>query len=159
MLHHDIFHSISPERIRFENIVLSPDEKKPIVVSKPSDFSIDHILNNAGSSSKDKCSTVDDNKSSSDNSNTRDCYLLDSNVHQYPPILNWLQYSRYKPPRLPRKHKTHTNKLQNFNWKIHLRRNGSSHLIQIEWWNSLKLINFFLGANNFEVAVWPSSRF
>lgn len=115
MLHHDIFQSISPERMRIENIVLSPEEKMPNIMSKPSNFSIDHILNSAGTSI-DKCSTVE-SKSPNDNdiqngfvSDTRDCYLMDSNVHQYPPILNWLQYSRYKPPRLPRKLYT----LQNF---------------------------------------------
>lgn len=106
MLHHDIFQSLSPERMRIENIALSPEEKKPIVVNKPSNFSIDHILNNAGASI-DKCATVDDksphDNTESDFNDTRDCYLMDNNEHQYPPLLNWLQYSRYKPPRLPRK--------------------------------------------------------
>lgn len=112
MLHHDIFQSFSPERMRIENIVLSPAEEKPNVLSKPSNFSIDHILNSAGAPI-DKCSVTVESKSKSPNHNkntqngyvneTRDCYIMDSNVHQYPPILNWLQYSRYKPPRLPRK--------------------------------------------------------
>lgn len=110
MLHHDIFQSLSPERMRKENFVLSPDEKNKNsnVMSKPSNFSIDHILNSAGASI-DKCATVESKKQNDQNNqngfvkDTRDCYLMDSNVHQYPPILNWLQYSRYKPPRLPRK--------------------------------------------------------
>lgn len=112
MLHHDIFQSLSPERMRIENIVLSPAEEKPNVMSKPSNFSIDHILNSAGGASIDKCSTVEskysNNKNTQNNTfggDTRDCYIMDNNIHQYPPILNWLQYSRYKPPRLPRKSK------------------------------------------------------
>lgn len=110
MLHHEIFQSLSPERMRIENIVLSPaDEKQPNVMSKPSNFSIDHILNSAGASI-DKCATVEQSKSPNQKctqngyvNETRDCYIMDGSVHQYPPILNWLQYSRYKPPRLPRK--------------------------------------------------------
>lgn len=109
MLHHDMFQPISPERMRIENIVLSPGEKRPVIVSKPSNFSIDHILSSAGASA-DKFSTVDSKNCGENNTqndyvnDTRDCYIMDSNgVQQYPPILNWLQYSRYKPPRLPRK--------------------------------------------------------
>lgn len=120
MLHHDIFQSLSPETIRIENIVLSPNEKNPVAVNKPSNFSIDHILNSAGAS-VDKCS-IDDGKNSNENhtqngfvNDTHDCYLMDSNVQHYPPILNWLQYSRYKPPRLPRK-------------RFSLNRNSSVHL-------------------------------
>lgn len=103
MLHHDIFQSLSPE-----NIVLSPAEERPNVMHKPSNFSIDHILNSAGATI-DKCATVESRSLNDKNiqngyvNETRDCYIMDNNVHQYPPILNWLQYSRYKPPRLPRK--------------------------------------------------------
>lgn len=108
MLHHDIFQSLSPERIRIENIVLSPADQKPNIMSKPSNFSIDHILNSAGAPI-DKCAAVERRSSNDKNTqngcvnDTHDCYIMDGNVHQYPPILNWLQYSRYKPPRLPRK--------------------------------------------------------
>lgn len=111
MLHHEIFQSLSPERMHIGNIVLSPADEKPNVMSKPSNFSIDHILNSAGASI-DKCSTVESKSPSEKNTQNayvngaRDCYVMDGNVHQYPPILNWLQYSRYKPPRLPRKWNT-----------------------------------------------------
>lgn len=84
---------------------LSPEAKKPIIVNRPSNFSIDHILNSAGST-REKCPS-DCSKSPNDemqrvyDANT--CYLMDNNGHQYPPILDWLHYTRYKPPRLPRK--------------------------------------------------------
>lgn len=104
MLHHnDIFQSLSLER---KNIVLSPADKKPNIMSKPSNFSIDHILNSAGAPT-DKRASVGRRSSNDKNTqngcvnDTHDCYIMDDNVH--PPILNWLQYSQYKSPRLRRK--------------------------------------------------------
>lgn len=107
MLQHNLFRQMSPERMHSDNVSsVSPNVNiKPIVVNKPSNFSIEHILNNAGSP-KNKC-TTDFNKSPCDDlqhyNDTNHCFYMDSNGHQYPPILDWLQYTRYKPPRLPRK--------------------------------------------------------
>lgn len=61
-----------------------------------SDFSIDHILNRAG----ERCKRVED---------CEECPKIDSQTmenfykNQTPPQFDWLQNTRYRPPRLPRK--------------------------------------------------------
>ncbi|XP_055373717.1 homeobox protein MSX-1 [Condylostylus longicornis] len=55
---------------------------------KISDFSIDHILNRAG---ENFCGT--------NNSNINTCTNL---MLRTAPIFDWLQYTRYRPPKLPR---------------------------------------------------------
>lgn len=90
-----------------DHIPSAPVDQKPLnrpnFVNKPSNFSIDHILNNAGST-RDKYITECEHQTAKHlNNDKSDHFLIESDVHQYPPILNWLQYTRYKPPRLPRK--------------------------------------------------------
>lgn len=78
---------------------------KPNGVIKSSDFSIDHILNKAGSVlAKPRVTNEVFNIASTERI---DRFLID-NQNSFTPILNWLQYSRYRPPRLPR-----TSTLQN----------------------------------------------
>lgn len=111
MLHANIFKINSPEKMKTDNISLSPGDKNPLnmphFVQKPSNFSIEHILNSAGST-RDKFISDFNQHQVTDQmrhlSNSRnDQYLIDNDAHQYPPILDWLNYTRYKPPRLPRK--------------------------------------------------------
>lgn len=111
MLQHNIFRPHSPERMDTGGVALSPEDRKPLIKqiagSKSSDFSIDHILNSAGSTKDSKCMTnykkspMRDMRKMYDEANG--CFLMDNNSHQFPPILDWLQYTRYKPPRLPSK--------------------------------------------------------
>lgn len=70
---------------------------------KLSDFSIDHILNKAGSSvQKQSYNEIY-------HGNGADFYYkyandrLGEEYSDCSPILNWLQYTRYQPPRLPSK--------------------------------------------------------
>lgn len=109
MLRSNLFKLGSPQKMDIDNtpsVVVDQNAAiKPQFVNKPSNFSIDHILNSAGST-RDKY-TIDcgkqrtTNDSHNLNNQHSDHFLIESN--QYPPILNWLQYTRYKPPRLPRK--------------------------------------------------------
>lgn len=111
MPHQNIIEKNSPKNLDTNNSPTAPDDKqsldRPNLAHKPSNFSIDHILNSAGNT-KDKYNsnvgqlTVIDMQKFNNVKNEQ--YFMDSQVHQYPPILNWLQYTRYKPPRLPRKY-------------------------------------------------------
>lgn len=91
--------------------IINVDEKKPTTSSsgKQSDFSIEHILNKAGVDrngvvyhhhqrlrAKD-FSELDKSASGMDRRNG-------GNVDEYVPMLNWLNYTRYRPPRLPSKY-------------------------------------------------------
>lgn len=107
MLYQNVFKLESPNKMDSDHLRLSPDDEKslhkPNFVQKPSNFSIDHILKSAGST-RDKYISECRNQTATELSKlneTSDHFLIDNNVHQYPPILNWLQYTRYKPPRLP----------------------------------------------------------
>lgn len=102
MPQHNIFHTRSPDQFRVDNVPLSPKDNKPIIVNKPSNFSIEHILNSSGTK---KNNHTPDNKNDirKESNNAQNCFLMGNNSHQYPPILDWLQYTRYRPPRLPRK--------------------------------------------------------
>lgn len=84
----------------------SHSERSPAIQEidlKCSDFSIDHILNRAGSRQIEH--QLDDkfemrkleNRPMNDMS---DFYI--ENSTNFTPILNWLQYTRYHPPKLPR---------------------------------------------------------
>lgn len=79
-------------------------EYKPPMAFKTSDFSIDHILNKAGSSVNNReeyrCLPIE-NDLPHYHYDTRNDLMNDEYMH-CSPILNWLQYSRYHPPRLPR---------------------------------------------------------
>ncbi|XP_055317727.1 homeobox protein MSH-D [Sitodiplosis mosellana] len=93
-----------------DNIPSAPGNQKPVIrpqfVNKPSNFSIDHILNSAGSTRDKYMSDCGKQQTANElhnlNNQQSDHFIIESDVHQYPPILNWLQYTRYKPPRLPR---------------------------------------------------------
>lgn len=70
------------------------------IVLKQSDFSIDHILNKAGAKYtytyctyihndvRDQCGTQNEH----------------NEFKAFVPMLNWLQYTRYRPPKLPSKY-------------------------------------------------------
>lgn len=111
MLHPNIFNLSSAQKMDINNLPSAARDQKPLnkpnFVNKPSNFSIDHILNNAGSTRDKYISDCDNQMTANEiqnlNNERSDHFLIESNVHQYPPILNWLQYTRYKPPRLPRK--------------------------------------------------------
>lgn len=82
--------------------------------SSTSDFSIDHILNRAGDRfvSTKKYETISMNSSGSssgdDESNSCDNYeriqYVESERFMEIPAFDWLSYTRYNMPRLPRKH-------------------------------------------------------
>lgn len=82
---------------------------KPNVNNTPSIFTIDHILNNAGITREGNIKTVSQRSEyeglgdwQQHDQNHRQPNNLE-NVIRYPKMLDWLQYSRYRPPRLPRK--------------------------------------------------------
>lgn len=70
---------------------------------KTSDFSIDHILNKAGSSVSQRdeyrCHSGENHVPHYHYDNRNE--LMSDDYMHCGPILNWLQYSRYHPPRLP----------------------------------------------------------
>lgn len=115
------------EAMDFDNIPSLPNHNKSMhqqmAVNRPSNFSIEHILSSAGST-KEKF-VLDYSKKRNDDvkplyPDPTECYVVDNSVvHQYPPILNWLQYTRYKPPRLPS--------------KLHTKEKSPSFLSTI-WW-------------------------
>lgn len=83
---------------RFVNSVESP--KKAEIIVRSSNFSIDHILNKAGNTS------VVVQQSIQHNFDTLKCKNVNMFVNRetnFTPILDWLHYTRYHPPRLPRK--------------------------------------------------------
>lgn len=90
---------------------------RPTVNNTPSIFTIEHILNKAGSMRQTNSNFADtmnnttevisarrnsQNQSESDQNSPVNCHL--EHLKVLPPILNWLQYTRYKPPRLPSKY-------------------------------------------------------
>lgn len=107
---HQMFKFDSPQKMDTDNIPSVVGNQKPLnkpnYVHKPSNFSIDHILSNAGST-RDKymseCGNQPTNEMHNLSNDRSDHFSIENDVHPYPPILNWLQYTRYKPPRLPRK--------------------------------------------------------
>ncbi|XP_055715528.1 homeobox protein MSH-D-like [Phlebotomus papatasi] len=77
-------------------------EKKNLCV-KQSDFSIDHILNRAGENVRrrheiQEVSFIDQWQGCSSQYHPEKSVDL----HSHTPHLNWLQYTRYHPPKLPR---------------------------------------------------------
>lgn len=85
-------------------LFICKNEKLPIV-TKSSDFSIDHILNKAGNICETKSNNLNttmDLPNRSYNDTIDNKYLL-NDLNGYPPILDWLHYTRYRPPRIPRK--------------------------------------------------------
>lgn len=110
MLHQNHFKSDSPQKMDIDNFLATSNDKKPknipSLTNKPTNFSIDHILNSAGCArdtyTTNNCNpTLNDiHKLSNDKNNH---FFIETDTNHYPPILNWLQYTRYKPPRLPRK--------------------------------------------------------
>lgn len=78
---------------------------EPPIAYKTSDFSIDHILNKAGSSANKH---AEYRLRPAENHPLHFAYetrndLMNEEYLPCGPMLNWLQYSRYHPPRLPRK--------------------------------------------------------
>lgn len=78
-------------------------EKKNLCV-KQSDFSIDHILNRAGENVRKKHEIqelpfIDQWQGCSSQYHPENSVEL----HSHTPHLNWLQYTRYHPPKLPSK--------------------------------------------------------
>lgn len=77
--------------------------KSPEMAGKCSDFSIEHILNRAGSTVEHK---IDSNfeilrlEPNERMSEMKNFYI--ENTTNFAPILDWLQYTRYHPPKLPR---------------------------------------------------------
>ena len=77
-------------------------KSRPDIVMRNSDFSIDHILNEAGRSIK---------RSAPSGSELECAYRFEYKACVEPlgatfncaPVLDWLQYTRYRPPRLPSK--------------------------------------------------------
>lgn len=83
--------------------------KRPNVNNTPSIFTIDHILNDAGIKRKDNIPTdsrrfdhagFGDRQQHSQEHKDPNC--LENGI-LYPKMLDWLQYTRYRPPRLQRK--------------------------------------------------------
>lgn len=112
MQKNNIFEPNSPDTMDIDNVPSLHDNNKSlhqqVIVNKPSNFSIEHILNNAGSQREKyilDCGKKEKNEMKPLYTDNRaECFIMDNNVvQQYPPILNWLQYTRYKPPRLPSK--------------------------------------------------------
>lgn len=67
---------------------------------KQSDFSIDHILNKAGDGEK-KCDNQRLNVKDFSELSGMNRKMIADNNDQYMPMLNWLNYTRYRPPKLP----------------------------------------------------------
>lgn len=82
---------------------LSPNRANAI--SKSSDFTIEHILNKAGSKDHISHSSTINRTILPENPYLDAEYLLNAHNHQkqIAPMLNWLQYTRYKPPKIARK--------------------------------------------------------
>lgn len=79
-------------------------EYKAPIGFKSSDFSIDHILNKAGSSlKKDEYHCHDIIEQNFQYPLNGHNEHLDEQYAHCGSILNWLHYTRYHPPRLPRK--------------------------------------------------------
>lgn len=75
------------------------------IIVKQSDFSIDHILNRAGNRNN-KCDNLIMNKNLLyHNYNTESNSSDESNSYpnNFTPMFSWLQYTRYRPPKLPSK--------------------------------------------------------
>lgn len=82
---------------------------KSNVNNTPSIFTIDHILNNAGIKREENIKTHSQRLEYAglgDREQHDQMYKHRNNLENVircPKMLDWLQYSRYKPPRLPRK--------------------------------------------------------
>ncbi|KAG4075712.1 hypothetical protein HA402_003537 [Bradysia odoriphaga] len=70
--------------------------KKDVTV-KSSNFSIDHILNKAGENISNCCTINEANVLEENFANKYSSELM--------PMFSWLQYTRYRPPKLTRTHK------------------------------------------------------
>lgn len=77
--------------------------KKADVAVRSSNFSIDHILNKAGNNSAMVQQTVERNFDTLMNNKNVNAMFVKSETN-YTPILDWLHYTRYHPPRLPREY-------------------------------------------------------
>lgn len=85
---------------RFISSVAS--KRKAELIVQSSNFSIDHILNKAGNTNAMVQQNNECNFEKLNNKNVNTMFVKsDTN---FTPILNWLQYTRYHPPRLPRKY-------------------------------------------------------
>lgn len=67
---------------------------KKDITSTSSNFTIDHILNKAGENRSNICKLSD--KSVLENS-------LNKYANEFLPMFSWLQYTRYRPPKLTSK--------------------------------------------------------
>lgn len=121
MQQNNIFKPNSPDTMDIDNVPSLHDDNKSlhqqVIVNKPSNFSIEHILNNAGSQREKyilDCGKKEKHEIKPLYADNRaECFIMDNNVvQQYPPILNWLQYTRYKPPRLPSKFEISRNSIK-----------------------------------------------
>ncbi len=70
--------------------------KKDVTV-KSSNFSIDHILNKAGENISNCCKISE--------TNVLDERFTNKYSNELLPMFSWLQYTRYRPPKLTRKYK------------------------------------------------------
>lgn len=84
---------------RFMSSADSPKRAEMIVRS--SNFSIDHILNKAGNNSVMVQQSIERSFETFNSKNVNT--VLMNSERNFTPILDWLQYTRYHPPRLPRK--------------------------------------------------------
>lgn len=76
-----------------QNVCIKPEVATP----KLSDFSIDHILNRAGSKAVTASQVMESNLSFIEKLERKKQELT-----QDAPVFDWLYYTRYHPPRLPR---------------------------------------------------------
>lgn len=83
----------------------SPPQKVEIFI-RSSDFSIDHILNKAGNTNNVMMQQTIGRNFPNFNSKNLNAVFLRSETTNFTPILDWLHYTRYHPPRLPRKSTT-----------------------------------------------------
>lgn len=75
--------------------------RKAEIIVRSSNFSIDHILNRAGNNGAMMHQSIEHNFESINRVNNVNAMFVKSDTN-FTPILDWLQYTRYHPPRLPR---------------------------------------------------------
>lgn len=78
--------------------------KKAELIVRSSNFSIDHILTKAGNTSVMVQQSIERNFETLNNTNVNMNTRFVNSEMSFTPILDWLHYTRYHPPRLPRKY-------------------------------------------------------
>lgn len=88
---------------QYHRFVSSADStKRAEIIVRSSNFSIDHILNKAGNNSVMVQQSIERSFETFNSKNVNSTVFMNSE-RNFTPILDWLQYTRYHPPRLPRK--------------------------------------------------------